>query len=105
MTSVEDEDGEHQAIKVGSLQLISIYLSPTSSCSIISEIEINKYLLEEDAIVKGLFNARDSLWFSAIDTKGSKLADEISSTNFGFGVLNEDYPTQFPRNGLPTFRI
>ena len=97
----QDPHLEIQGIKVNNLTILNIYIPPTSSCAPGYSPTLSPYLNMDDALILGDINAHDPLWFSTMnDTRGSQLAEEISSSNYA--TLNEDQPTRLPSNGNPT---
>ena len=93
-----DPHVEAQAIKVGNISIVNVYIPPTSSCVPGYSPTITRYLPTSDALVLGDLNAHDALWNSKLsDTRGADLSSEISQSDFG--VLNEDTPTRLPKNG------
>ena len=80
----DDPHTEHLAIKVGTLNIINLYIPPQSSCNTPDySPSLTQFLHGEETIIIGDLNAHDALWFSALaDQRGSKFSDEIGAANF-----------------------
>ncbi len=89
--------------KLGNTELIisNIYIPPTSSCTGGYQPSLAHLMTTKDTLVLGDFNAHHTSWHSSsTDTRGRKLADTISTSDFG--ILNWDTPTRLPSNAAPT---
>ena len=94
-STLNDDTLEYLAIQVEDLKLIYIKIPPGSSCSTGYKPSLNSVFPDGDAIIMGDLNAHDNLWHSSIqDARGSDLADEIGSSNFG--TLNTEHHTRRP---------
>ena len=101
LPDINNQHIEYQAIQIDNIKFLNMYIPPTSSCTQGYTPSLLRYLPSTDAYILGDFNAHDSLWHSSIqDARGSILADEIGSSNFG--VLNSEKATRVPTNGQPT---
>ena len=98
----DDPHIEALCIKVGNIEIVNLYLPPTTSCSTTGYTpKLTPFLPLSDAIVAGDLNAHDNLWYSNIqDARGNNFAEEIGNSTYG--VINENHPTRLPANDAST---
>jgi len=102
--STIEQQGFTITVDGAKLNIINIYLPPTSCCHIVYQSNLQRLLAshDEDTLIVGDFNAHNSAWISQSGsdhavTRGNVINSLINGSNLT--LLNEKTPTRVSQDG------